>query len=273
MLDPRSWTHYCKDVAPNQKRYFDHDCGSGRTLIVSNSDKGFSAWCFRCSDSGFSAHPEPDLATRLAQLSAKARADDAIRQYASLPAGVTDPRAWPLAARVWLYKVGIGNSEIAELGALYSERMDRVVIPVYDNGELVYWQARGFTKGRPKWINPNIDKATVIPRYGTGTITVVTEDILSAFVVGKQAHAKCAMGTHLSDKLLAELLSERRPVAVWLDGDTAGLKGSHSALVQLRRWGIPSCRITTQQDPKELTDERIKHELDLALKTMTKEAL
>lgn len=163
-----------------------------------------------------------------------------------------------------MYKVGIGNPEITKLGALYSERMDRVVVPVYEGGELVYWQARGFSKGRPKYINPDVDKRLVIPSYGEG-ITVLTEDLLSAFRVGDVAKGVSLLGTTITEKLFSVLTTDRQPVLVWLDPDAAGQRAANKALTLLRRWGIPCARVQSELDPKLLSRDAISAAIEAAL--------
>lgn len=267
MLAPESWVHHAKDVAPGQKRYFPHDCGGGKTLLISNNEGGYSAWCFRCSDSGWHRHPELPLAERIAKLQEQAAHDARhafVRGDPTLPHGlVFDVQQWPSHAAVWLYKAGIGKPEIARLGAGWHPDMERVVLPVYEGKHLVYWQARGFDKGRPKYINPDVDKQQIIPTYGEG-VRVLTEDILSAFKVGMAAKGTSLMGTSLSEKLLSTLLSERLPVLVWLDPDEAGQRAADKIVRQLRQFGLSTGRIVTDKDPKLLSQERINHEVHQA---------
>jgi len=268
MLDPRSWQHYCPKVPEGKKSYFDHDCGGGRTLIVSNDDAGYSAYCFRCVDSGFMKHPELSLPEKLARLSRLAEADAAVKANSFevvLPSGLNmNASSWPRYAALWLYKVGLGSVEIQRLGIGYSEEMDRVVIPVYSNGKLVYWQARGFTSGRPKYINPDVDKSKVLPMYGAGDFVVLTEDLLSAIKVGNVAQTLCLMGTSLQDHHLAHLLLLRKPVAVWLDADKAGLNAKAKLMRRLTAVGLHCVYIVTERDPKLLFEEEITHELNKA---------
>ena len=63
---------------------------------------------------------------------------------------------------------------------------DRVVLPVLSpSGGVLFWQARAVDKRQPKYLAPPIDKATVIAAYGCADTVTLTEDLLSAYKVGK----------------------------------------------------------------------------------------
>ena len=49
-LEEDSWLPYAKRLEEGQRKYVDHTCGGGRTLVVSADDSGWSGHCFRCGD-------------------------------------------------------------------------------------------------------------------------------------------------------------------------------------------------------------------------------
>ncbi|AQT27796.1 DNA primase [Ralstonia phage RS-PI-1] len=255
MLDPKTWLDAAQATDEGKSRRVDHHCGDGRTLKVSNGDRGWSAFCFRCDDKGWFPKPQESLAERAERRRREAVQDEQTASSVALPEPInTDVATWPVKAAVWLYKAGIGRPEIAELGAYWHEPTARVVLPVIDGEDIVYWQARdcGWTRAsnRPKYINPETDKQHLVAKYGRGDPLVLTEDVLSAFRVGQHTEAWSLLGTNLTDPVLARILKRGGSVRVWLDPDTAGRKASRTIINRLVACGVSAHAIHTQRDPK-----------------------
>lgn len=258
MLDPRSFEKHTANLKLGGRLRTNHDCGLGRTLLLSRNEDGISAHCFRCNDSAF-IKDERSLAERIAAL-AKARAADVEVIRPELPEPrERDVQQWPKEARVWLYKAGLSNDAIERLGFYWHPVTQRVVMPVFEAGELVYWQARSLNPNVPKYINPTVERGTVAPRFGRGGACIVlTEDILSAIKVGMVNEAWSIMGTSLPDKIAVRLVDAARPVIVMLDPDDAGRKGTAKIITQLRLLGLPVGSYFGRADPKLLSQEEIK---------------
>jgi len=260
-LDPAEWLHLAEQLERGGKAMHKHTCGDGSKLLVENADAGFKAWCYRCSIGGFKPHPQPSLSERIAALREQRSADEKVEADPRPPMPANfDPSTWPLEPRVWLYKSGLSNATIKAHGFYWCDRIKRVVLPVLNGSKLVYWQARGFDKDRPKYLNPKIDKPVYKsgPYGATGPIVLV-EDILSAVKIGQGYTAWARLGTGpLDDALLVELASTGRPVAVWLDPDDAGIKGRKRMAGQLRALGVSVRIIYAEQDPKYYSLDQIK---------------
>ncbi|WP_246641676.1 toprim domain-containing protein [Paraburkholderia edwinii] len=268
MLDPKSWLDAAQATAEGKKRRVDHDCGGGRTLIVSNQDRKWTAFCFRCDEAGIVEKPQESLSARIARRRTEDEQDERIAAVAGLPEPIdTDIANWPREAVVWLLKASCGAPEIAQLGAYWHAPSARVVLPVADDGELVYWQARdpSWTRKseRPKYVNPEVNKERLVARYGSGDEIVLTEDILSAYRVGQEGEGWSLLGTNLTNGVLARLIDERKPVAVWLDPDAAGRKASRDITQRLSACGIPNRVIRSLRDPKLLSRRQVRIELGL----------
>lgn len=262
MLDPQSWLPAAQELPLGGKRRVDHDCGSGRTLIVSHNVDGWNAYCFRCSEPGFVPHPAASLEERIARLKQVSEADTEAQADTRPPMPAEfDPSTWPAEARVWLYKAGFSNERIMALGFYWAPRMKRVVLPVVAEGKLLYWQARGFDKERPKYINPKIDKP--IYKVGVGPVLVLTEDILSAAKVGAVTEAWSILGTSVDEPTINEIMRAGKPVRVWLDPDGAGIKGRRKLVPKLRAYGIDAVSVQTERDPKLHSREEIVRVLEL----------
>lgn len=235
-----------------------HECGEGKCMQVSRNPKGVGYWCHRCQDKGFLPIQRP-LAERIAELTAAREAEGQARMSLALPMPAEyDPQQWPDKARVWLYKAGMSNDDIMAQGFYYNGRMLRVVMPVRQDGKLVYWQARGFDAAQAKYLNPVIDRSTIAPTYGQGDVHVLTEDILSAWKVGCVTKATSLMGVRLNDTLLAQLVADRKPIVVALDPDPPGIAGAQQVAARCRMVGLRTEILHTRLDPKCLPRLEIK---------------
>jgi DNA primase len=266
MLNPASWSAHAADLEPGRSKRADHDCGSGRTLLVSREGNDYKAWCFRCNEPGFIKGPEETMAERLARLS-EVRAAEGSMGRAELPSPalrvVSD---WPDKASLWFYKAGLSKHDIGRLGAYYHAPSRRVVLPVRQGEEVVFWQARALDPHQlPKYMAPDVDKTRVLPKYGSaGRITLV-EDILSAYKVGLVGEGWCLMGTSLSAFALAQLMKRKAPVNVWLDNDlppkfpvNRGQIAAAKVVKQLRAMGLEVRNIVAPRDPKLMTRAEIE---------------
>lgn len=260
MLQPQDFKAIGEALAPGKKARGEHTCGDGKTLIVSKSTNGISAWCFRCNEKGFLPLQIP-LAERIAALSrARACDSEALQGTATALQGATlwDTSQWPATPLLWLFKHGFSRDEIHRHGWLWHPGMQRVVFPVYSEGVLVYWTARGFDPGRPKALNAKADRRGLSLKFGEAARCIVlTEDVLSAAKVGGsletalhgvEAHA--LMGTVLDDALAAQIAGKSLPVLLMLDDDAAGRRGAAKAQRTLSLLGVKTRQIYFGQDPK-----------------------
>lgn len=262
MLDTASWLPQAQSLEVGQKRYAEHDCGGGRKLLISRDTKGYSAWCFRCNELGWAPAPKLSLRERLEAAARLASADQTTRASVELPVPqVTDLREWPLLARVWLFKAGLGAPEIARLGAYYHPPTDRVVLPLYEAGNVVFWQARALGDRLPKYLSSPVDRTTLLPTFGSADFVVLTEDLLSAFKVGQVAEAWCLMGTHANSRLVAALMTRKAPVRIWLDPDGPGRAAARKVFKQLNPLGLNVSVIRSARDPKLHSLDQIKEYL------------
>lgn len=260
-LKPHEFMPAAEQLKPGQKARVEH-CGMGSPMYVSNGRQGYSAYCFRCGGKGFVPH-QLSLAERIELFAAAGSADEQAKADPRLPEPrLIDPQQWPDEARVWLYKGGFSNDDILNLGFYYHEKMQRVVMPVYQNGSVVYWQARGFIKDLAKYLNPSVDRSKLVAKYGRpGPAVVLTEDILSAYKVGKVCEAWALMGTTLHDAVLADLIRLGKPVLVMLDPDAGGDKGWAGIVKRLQAVGLPCHDVRMAKDPKRHSVQEIRDHL------------
>lgn len=263
MLDPDSWLPAAKELDLGQRSRVGHYCGDGTPMIVEHKAEGWSAWCHRCSDKGWVSKPAPTLAERIALREAQERAERALVASPALPTPIDfKAREWPLQARVWLFKAGLFYEDIRELGAYFHPDSRRVVLPVMQGTDVVYWQARDVGlcwKGAPKYLNSNTGRNDIVYQRGAGPEVVLTEDILSAYRVSLSTEAWSLLGTRLQDATLARLVQDGRPVMVWLDDDAGRVRGNpgQTAAAKIIRVlqlaGVPCVNIRTDREPKQMS--------------------
>lgn len=260
MLQRESWVSHGETVPEGESRRFDHDCGGGRTLLVSRTVEGTRAWCFRCNDGDSIPPPRASLADVAARLARIRQEDEACTRVLSLPEpSVHDVDEWPVAARLWLYRCGLGRSEIGKLGAYWHVPTARVVLPVRnERGEVVYWQARAVDGRKPKYLGSATDKQKVVAAYGTtGERVVLVEDILSAFKVGLQFHSVSLLGTSMSNAVANHVAQLGGLACVWLDPDAPGQSAARVVRRRLSLMGVSVCTLFSPVDPKLLTHAQI----------------
>ena len=257
-ISPHEFKKAGEALDPGRRTRIEHSCGDGRTLIVSRDQKGISAYCFRCHKKGY-IPTERSLAERIAALSEATEWDGAAQESLELPGpGKLDPQDWPDKPRVWLYQAGFSNDEIRRHGWYWNPRLERVILPVKVDGKTIYWQGRGFDPGRPKALNPTVNREGLVAKYGQGDWIALCEDILSAAKVGGVGEAWALLGTVLSHSTALALSEARRPVLLMLDDDPAGRRGAAEAAKTLNLLGVWNKQVYFGKDPKLIPRSTIK---------------
>lgn len=261
MLDPSEWLKQAKALPEGRSARVAHLCGDGTPMIVAHEVGRYRAWCHRCHEVGAVDKPAESLAEKLERRRKEAAVAAQLQWSVRLPQPMNfDAPTWPLAARVWLYKAALSNHHINQLGAYWHEPSGRVVLPIFDGEDVVYWQARDplWKRGsdRPKYLNPKVDKSHLIAKYGKGDTLVLTEDVLSAFRVGQVTEAWSLLGTQLTTQVAAQI-GAGRDVAIWLDPDAPGRAAAREVRRVLTRMGIRNRIIRSEVDPKLLSKEDI----------------
>ncbi len=264
MLDPTTWLEQAKKLDLGQKRRVEHDCSTKQNMIISHNRDGYSAHCFKCNEGGFVKHDRLSLNTLLDQW----RTADAKLQTSELvlPAGCTSDismRGW-----LWLARGGITERLRAEYGILLDTATTRIILPVYnEHDQLTFYQARAVERAHsPKYLNPSVDRDAI--RFVTHGATfndtaIVTEDILSAIRAGDSLGytGVSLLGTKASTSDLNYLRNYSR-VALWFDGDQAGINCTRKTKKQLEMLGINPIVISTPKDPKEYSTNEINNILE-----------
>lgn len=256
-------------------------------FIVTRTERGFIMFCHRCHAKKFVRGKTPGI-TRCLRTAKEAMSSPStwcLRkrrltrssgpesrncdvQFVTLPYDVT--RELPTRAQLWLNQYNVTKEEIQKYNFMWSESYERLILPVYRGGSLVYWQGRYFgnNSGSPKYINTRSKRTEVW--FDTGganeSTLVLVEDILSAIAVSRVPgyRAVALLGCFLSDEMLTRLQSEGKQVCVWLDLDKQCKSRRYSK--RLNAFGIKARSIITTKDPKEYTPTKIEEFLSCTKK-------
>lgn len=120
------------------------------------------------------------------------------------------------------------------------------------------WHGRALYEGaKQKWMNYNKQTYAIWCKASPRT-AVVVEDLFSMHKVqwamhyhGNDVTVICALGTHVTDKLVAELMQYER--IVWFfDNDEAGWKGAQEGIKRMRVWSPQYAVFPPMGDPKNM---------------------
>ncbi|MFW6129737.1 MAG: hypothetical protein ACOC56_01050 [Atribacterota bacterium] len=103
----------------------------------------------------------------------------------------------------------------------------RIVIPVFENGNIVYFQARSLSdRIKPKYLNPASEKQIIVPnieKFDSNELIIVTEGLIDSFMLGN--NGTCCLGKSINDDFLEKCIScTSKGVIIALDNDEDGKK-------------------------------------------------
>lgn len=244
---------FCKEVV------------SRKGFVITKVARGFLLWCHRCHGKGFIKSGTPGVRTALSlartALHPKTQQETLVKTN-----NITLPNDFvheiPSTGLLWLRSYGITNEEIRRFGFGYSQRYDRVILPVYKDGTLVYWQGRDISglPDRPKYHSVAMQHGANVFRVSNpdSKLNVIVEDILSAVIVARAGfNATALLGSYASPTVLRQLASTGQRVVVWLDPDKR--KESVNIAKRLHSLGVRSWPvILAGRDPKCYTTEQVR---------------
>ena len=187
----------------------------------------------------------------------------------SLPSDFS--RSIPSTGKVWLYKYGLTDSLISKMGIGYSEKYNRLILPCYQDEDLIYYQGRylgNYKKdGTAKYISCTKKGNfhwTFNPHQSN--IGVLVEDMLSAIKVGLAGYAGIALfGSYIKEKTVSNIAGSYDQLAIWLDPDKMGYAAKSKKRLTSLGYNVVAV-LTADKDPKDFNSEEIQKFL---LKTNT----
>lgn len=230
-------------------------------LYIKRTSKGWVYNCFNCGWSGFKPNKQGiSLEETRRKLNSETKVANADRSI-KLPYDFTADT--PAMGRTWLDKYAITEDEIRRYRFGYSEKLNRLILPLYNReGDLIFWQGRNLgkpTKESPKYLNVRSGKDNVVvfsDADADSTKICLVEDILSAIKVSRSVHAIPLLGSFVSNKVI-QAVSSYPEILVFLDYDKRLTSLKATNRIRLLT-GRPCRSIITLKDPKECTDLEIK---------------
>lgn len=253
------WLEIAKNIPQggNRRMACSESCGQDNSQLVSHSHKGYNRYCFRCQAHQFVPHGQLRIADIERHKRERAIMD---ARVPTLPDDYT--LDVPVRKMFWYLQYGIDADLAREYRIGYSEKLDRIVLPVYEEEELTALQMRAVDKWiKPKYLNPHgpkVSSAVFQSHTDNNGITVVVEDILSAIKVGKVAHTTSILGTNMTDARAMKIAKQNHTAILWLDNDKAGHNGRVDAVRQLQMQGLEVYTVQSERDPKKYNTDEIK---------------
>jgi Zn ribbon nucleic-acid-binding protein len=204
------------------------------------------AWCFGCG------YREPPRRT----ISNSIRKEEFNTDDGGLWGGDPPVYSIPNVPFRWIKQYGITNKEIEEFKLAWQPRRERLVLPFYENGEVVFFQGRNFKEDQPKYVT--YGKRTqfhIFDKKGDSDSLIFVEDYISAIKVSRVTAAYPLLGAHIPDSLLERARRRFETLGVWLDADK--LKEASRAVLRGSMMGLKMFRIYSPKDPKEYSTNEI----------------
>ena len=268
-LTPSEFMEYAPDESGAQVHVNHEGCPEGldrkkRLYIKRLPDASVLAYCHHCGLSGY----YKDRVTNIHRVMKRPLEESQSAKNLLLPKDViNDATQWPIDARGWLLKYGITDKEIKDYGIVHSPSLDRLLFPIYMDGNYVGWQGRSFAKDGdvPKYLTTvdadNPSGNCGVYKHGLDSSTaVLVEDIISAIKVSRTADAIALLGSHPTPEVINWIANRYKNIYIWLDNDKPEVIKQQNKLSSLLKV-LVSGRveiILTKKDPKDHSDNEIK---------------
>ena len=173
--------------------------------------------------------------------------------------GVT--KNWSSKGRVWVTRYGITEREIKRYSIGYSEWWQRVVLPVYNDGELYGYQLRRLYDGdeRPKYITRANKRNLFWHSFKTKDTLVIVEDILSGIKCARIQDSLALLTVSISSDIIDWVVKNKyKRFFIFLDNDNRQVKQAQIALKnRLSLLGEVKI-IHADRDPKEHSEKELE---------------
>ena len=243
---------------------FCHEHVRGRGFVVTRTAQGYKMWCHRCHTGRFVKSGVPSASTCLREAKRWLQPQpQCAKEYVAKEINLPDDfqKEIPATGLAWLATYGVTPEEIARFNFGYSPGLNRLIMPVYLNGTLVFWQGRDLSgdASRNKYLSVKQSRGSLWFEVNQGNpTTVVVEDILSALAVARAGYNSVAiLGSYVHSEMVGKLATTGTRVVVWLDSNKR--KESCAYSKRLRSLGIQSVPVVLpDKDPKEYNPDEVK---------------
>jgi DNA primase len=244
-IDETAHIHHCKEGQGNDRMY------------ITNKEDCYLFYCHHCGSKGklnkkfkyYNRHVSPER--RAVKHISTEPPQDAL--YKAIE--------FPVKAISWLAKSKLTLQQVEQQGIWWSERLQRVGIPVVADGYQGFI-ARNIDTDGAKYLVRRKDAEKFIfrrkPNKDSKTVVIV-EDAMSCIRLSYAGYNSVALqGTALTDTMLAYLIDNYTRFVLWLDDDKPEVKIKQVKIKQeLELFGNVSMR-KTPNDPKEYTRDELR---------------
>lgn len=238
------WLREAQRLSVGQKKRVRHGFEPNAAMDVHNNADSWSAYCFRCHESGRVDKVHQSILRRVEEVDRVSPVPATVMRFADATQ-YEQQRMWRL-----LVEKGCPPGVIPEELLWYSRDVNRLVLMQGLPGtSTTQALGRALDKWRtPKWLpygawfgKPMVWQT----RTGAG-VTVLVEDALSGYKVAKaiehyapasSVRVIATLGTRITDAFLPYIVQDT--VLCMYDGDKAGLDGFHAMRKRLSVWGKP----------------------------------
>ena len=245
---------------------FQHDCTlkKDKSLIITRTRDGWAWYCHRCKQGGtrdLSGKSPRQVAQFMKSLNVQ---PIKTVQQMRLPLDYT--KEIPAAGLSYLYTRGMSDGDIKRWKVGYSSKYSRVIFPVYEGHNLLFFQGRTILKvarDNPKWMNvykSGRREIYFIANHLFSHEVVIVEDIISAVRVSHTVDAYAMLSVHIPEDLIVELAKKYEVIYLWLDPDKK--MKTFNLMRRYRSFGLNVHLITTGKDPKYYSDDEVKRYID-----------
>ena len=265
-------------VLNDEVKYRHDECqgNTGNLYVRYGLKNGSLGWFYHCHScasmpggvSGFhSAEKLSAPSETLAQLRALlASPADVIADTIALPDDIT--YNLPPIVIKYMLKYNLTDFEVGLSRFGWSRGLDRLIMPVYVEEELVYWQGRNLgevTEDRPKYKNVYLSGSRdIFAKFyrrdrclglADENTVVLVEAIISAVKLSRHVDSIALLGSYISPSIL-ELVEQYKTVLIWLDPDKKPVSIKESIRMQMLS-GKAVKSVLTDKKPKQYNDKDI----------------
>ena len=260
-------------MSREERRENHEECNDHKARKYIKRVSGGEVWfCHNCGGKGFYPDgvqsPTTTVRNVLASWGNGAESSEQVVKGIQLPRDASSEI--PTTGLGWLYRYYIIDDEIKKYNICYSERYNRLILPVYNDEGLIYWQGRSlkqpFSKENPKYLNirqsgaKNVFFKIRCKETKQPETIVIVEDILSAIRVGRTYNSLALLGSYFPPTILNEFRNYSK-ILIYLDEDK--WKESIKAATRFNRLTGKQFVVKRHHlDPKELCPDELKKFLE-----------
>ena len=260
-------------ISDGEQVHYNHpNCPSGRDskrrLFIKRDGAKLLGYCHHCGQSGSWSLGRQSYIRK--------RSKTKVVRNLYLPSDfTTNPDKCHVKANVWYNKYGITREEREHYNLGWSDKWKRAILPIYQHGELIAFQARRLLDNDdgPKYLTRKLqghDRPFFTGGWGEHLAfdtMVMVEDILSAIKVGRQFTTTAILNAIISQDMVTGVLRYKPSrVVVWLDDDNPSVRQSQRLIMRRIAPYADVQRVTgIGRDPKELNDDQVAITLRTAL--------